>query len=189
MSKVIENITPTLQEWIAQQHLYFVATAPTADEGHINCSPKGLDTLRILSPHRAAYLDLTGSGAETIAHLRENGRIVLMFCALTGPPRIVRLHGRGRVVLPGTDDWAMLRPLFPAMPGDRSIIDISVSRVSDSCGYSVPRFAFEDNRDTLTRWAAGKGADGLSTYQREKNAQSIDGLPALSAPRSAPTEM
>ena len=156
-----------------------IATAPLSGAGHVNCSPKGLDTLRILGPREVAYLDLTGSGAETIAHLRENGRIVIMFCALEGPTRIVRLHGRGGVVLPGSPKWAPLRTQFPQHLGDRSIIHIEATRISDSCGFGVPRYEFVAERKALPQWCEKKGPDGLARYQRDRNAQSLDGLPAL----------
>lgn len=179
MGKQFEEITPALRDWIAAQRVFFVATAPLSAEGHVNCSPKGLDTLRILGPREIAYLDLTGSGAETIAHLRENGRIVIMFCAFEGPPRIVRLHGRGSVVLPGAPDWSSLRSQFPEQIGDRAIIRIEATRISDSCGFGVPRYEFSEDRAALPQWCEKKGPDGLARYQRDKNAESIDGLPAL----------
>ncbi len=179
MGKLYEEITLDLSAWIKQQRLFFVATAPSGNDGHLNCSPKGLDTLRILGPRRVAYLDLTGSGAETIAHLRENGRIVFMFCALAGPPKIVRFHGKGAVVTPASPLWAELRPLFPAYPGVRTIIHAEITRISDSCGYGVPKFEYVEERDTLERWANTKGVEGVVTYQRQKNALSIDGLPGL----------
>jgi hypothetical protein len=179
MGKVFDGISTELAAWIAAQRVFFVATAPLAADGRVNCSPKGLDSLRILGPHEAAYLDLTGSGVETIAHLRENGRIVLMFCAFEGAPRIVRLHGRGEVVLPGAAGWPRLRASFPELPGARAVIRIDLTRVSDSCGYGVPRLEFKDERDTLERWTLAKGEGGLQQYQAEKNARSIDGLPGL----------
>lgn len=182
MGKLFEEITPALGEWIAAQRMFFVASAPLSADGHVNCSPKGLDTLRILGPREVAYLDLTGSGAETIAHLRENGRIVIMFCALDGPPRIVRLHGRGNVVLPGSADWPRLRAQFPEQLGDRAIVHIELTRISDSCGFGVPLYEFVEDRAALPQWCAKKGPEGLARYQRDKNAQSIDGLPGLADP-------
>jgi hypothetical protein len=179
MGKVFDGIPTELAAWIAAQRVFFVATAPLAAGGRVNCSPKGLDSLRILGPHEAAYLDLTGSGVETIAHLRENGRIVLMFCAFEGAPRIVRLHGRGEVVLPGGPRWPRLRASFPELSGARAVIRIDLTRVSDSCGYGVPRLEFKGERDTLERWTVAKGDDGIARYQAEKNARSIDGLPGL----------
>jgi hypothetical protein len=179
MATVHNGISERLAEWIRQQHVFFVATAPLSASGHINCSPKGLESLRILGPNELAYVDLTGSGAETIAHLRENARIVLMFCAFAGPPKIVRLHGRGQVAEAGTKAFERLQPIFPEHPGRRGIIQIEVTRVSDSCGYAVPLYEFSEERDTLTRWSEKKGEDGLQEYRNRKNAVSIDGLPAL----------
>jgi hypothetical protein len=181
VGKLYESITPDLAAWIGQQHVFFVATAPLAPSGHVNCSPKGLSALRILGPTSVAYLDLTGSGAETIAHLRENGRIVLMFCAFEAAPKIVRLHGRGRVVTKAAPEWAALHALFPAYPSVRSIVKIEVARVSDSCGYGVPKLDFREDCDALQRWAETRGAAALPEYRRAHNARSIDGLPALDA--------
>lgn len=179
MGKIYDEITPGLATWIGEQRLFFVATAPLAGEGHVNCSPKGLDCFRILGPHRVAFLDLTGSGAETIAHVRENGRIVFMFCAFHGAPKIVRLHGCAEVVTERSAEWPELRGLFPAYPGMRSVIVAQIARVSDSCGYGVPRFEFVEQRDTMVRVAESFGAEGVIDYQRRKNGRSIDGLPAL----------
>ena len=181
MGKLYEGITPELIAWVEQQHLFFVATAPLGAGGHVNCSPKGLDTLRILDSRHVAYLDLTGSGAETIAHLRENGRIVFMFCALAGPPKIVRFHGKGEVATPAAPAWAKLLPLFPAYPGARTIIHAEITRVTDSCGYGVPKFEYVEERDTLTRWADARTIEGLPLYRKQHNAHSIDGLPSLDA--------
>ena len=181
MGKLYEGITPELVAWVEQQHLFFVATAPLGAGGHVNCSPKGLDTLRILDSRHVAYLDLTGSGAETIAHLRENGRIVFMFCALAGPPKIVRFHGKGEVATPAAPAWAKLLPLFPAYPGARTIIHAEITRVTDSCGYGVPKFEYVEERDTLTRWADARTIEGLPLYRKQHNAHSIDGLPSLDA--------
>lgn len=177
MGKVYDTIDANIAGWIAQQKMFFVSTAPLAANGHINCSPKGSDTFRVLNEHEAAYLDLTGSGAETIAHLQENGRIVVMFCAFDGAPRIVRLHGTGRVIYPGAQDWASLLPLFPANVGARAIIRVEVRRISDSCGYAVPKFDFVGSRDVLDKWALNKSPNELEDYRNAKNAQSIDGLP------------
>ena len=175
----VENITDALRQWIEAQRIFFVATAPLSAGGFVNCSPKGLDSLRILGPSDVAYVDLTGSGAETIAHLRENGRIVLMFCAFAGPPKIVRLHGTGRVVREGTPEFEQMRPAFRDYLGTRAIVRVAVTRVSDSCGYAVPLYDFRAERDTLTRWSETKGQEGLQRYRNQKNAVSIDGLPAL----------
>jgi len=181
MGKRYDRITPELADWLNQQRLFFVATAPLAADGLVNCSPKGMDTFRILAPREVAYLDLTGSGIETVAHLRENGRIVLMFCAFAGPPKIVRLHGTGEVVTPGSPDYRMLQALFPNHPGVRSIVRVRLTRIGDSCGYAVPQYDYTGERDTLVRWAESKGPDGLTRYREEKNAHSLDGLPGLEA--------
>jgi hypothetical protein len=145
----------------------------------VNCSPKGLDSFRILSGTEVAYHDLTGSGVETIAHLRENGRIVIMFCAFDGAPNIVRLHGRGTAVMPGDPGFEELAGHFPPHPGTRSIIRVNVNRISDSCGFSVPLYQYEGERDILDKWAASKGPDGVREYQATRNAVSLDGLPGL----------
>jgi hypothetical protein len=177
MGKVLETITDDLAALIKAQHLFFVATAPLNAEGHVNVSPKGMDSLRVLSPLRVAYLDLTGSGNETSAHLLENGRITIMFCTFEGAPNIIRLYGTGRVVLPNTPEWNELSPLFPSYPGARQIIVVDVARVQTSCGYAVPLMEYVRDRDTLTRWAEAKGDDELETYKRQKNVESIDALP------------
>jgi len=178
MAKVYESITPELQRFLTQQPIFFVASAPLSGEGHVNLSPKGQDCLRVFSPQQVGYLDLTGSGNETAAHLAENGRITLMFCAFQGAPRILRLYGTGRVVVPASADWAALRPHFPAMPGARQIIVADIHRVQTSCGMAVPLLDYVAPRENLHIWAAAKGEDGLAAYRAEKNHTSIDGLPA-----------
>ena len=179
MGTVHQDIDDRLRVFIEAQHLFFVATAPLAADGHINVSPKGLDTLRVLDGKTVAYLDHPGSGAETIAHLRENGRVVVRMCAFQGPPQIVRLHGRGRVLEPQDAEFDALRALFAPDLTARAIVRVDVERVSDSCGYGVPLLAFEKERRQLPAWSARKGDDELAEYQREKNSASIDGLPAL----------
>ena len=176
MADEFERIDAQLREWIERQRVFFVATAPRADDGLINCSPKGLDSLRVLDERTIAYLDLTGSGVETIAHLKENGRIIVMLCAFDGPPRIVRLQGRGAVVHPGDARFDALVALFPKQLGVRSVIRIDATRISDSCGYAVPRMTFVEERKALTMWAEKKGPEGVIDYQRDTNAQSLDGL-------------
>jgi hypothetical protein len=180
VAKLYEEIEPKLAEWITRQRLFFVATAPS-DAGHVNCSPKGpIGTFRVLGPREVAYLDVIGSGAETIAHLRENGRIVIMFCAFEGSPRIVRLHGRGDVL---PHDAIEFPEAEPVPQSRRSIIRVAVDRVADSCGYGVPLMDYAGERDNQRRWAEGKLAKGgpgaLEAYVAEKNARSIDGLPAI----------
>jgi hypothetical protein len=179
VGKVLDEITPELADWLARQRIFFVATAPLAPDGLLNCSPKGMNTFRMLGPKEVAYLDLTGSGIETIAHLQENGRIVFTFCAFSGPPKIVRLHGSGDAILPDTSEYQRLRPLFPDYPGERAIIRARLTRIGDSCGYSVPRYEYVDERDMLVKWAESKGVDGLAQYRGQKNACSLDGLPGL----------
>ena len=178
--KVHERIDGRLREFIEAQHVFFVATAPLAADGHVNVSPKGMGgTFAVVDEHTVAYLDLTGSGAETIAHLRENGRVTLMFCAFEGPPNIVRLHGRGRHIGVGDREFASYRGLFAEHPGVRAVVVVDVERVSDSCGYAVPLMSHDGDRDLLTRWADNRGEEGLTAYREAKNAVSIDGLPAL----------
>ena len=179
MGQVFTTISPDLQAFINAQHMFFVATAPLAGDGLVNISPKGLDTFRILDDRTVAYLDLTGSGVETIAHLRENGRIVIMFCAFEGSPNIVRLYGRGEVVQDSHPDFASLLPLFPARPGIRSVIRIHVARVSTSCGFGVPLMDYRAERTTLDDSSRKRGEPGLAEYRRKKNTRSIDGLPGL----------
>jgi hypothetical protein len=179
MGKLYDGITSELAGWIGQQKIFFVATAPLAAAGLLNCSPKGMDTFRILDPRTIAYLDLTGSGIETIAHLRENGRIIFMFCSFDGSPKILRLYGTGEVMTSGLPDFESLRALFRDYPGARSVIRTRLTRIADSCGYSVPNYDYTGERDGLIRWAESKGADGVIQYRREKNARSLDGLPGL----------
>lgn len=179
MGKLFEVITPELEQWIRAQKMFFVATAPLSPDGHINCSPKGLDSFAILGPDTVAYQDLTGSGVETIAHLQENGRIVIMFCAFDGPPKIVRLHGRGEVLTPGHPDFEHVGAGFPQRQGVRAYIRVKTDRISDSCGYAVPLYDYKKDRDVLDKYNANKGEEGLKVYRAEKNRTSIDGLPGL----------
>jgi hypothetical protein len=178
MGLVLDAISDELAAFIVRQHVFFVATAPS-DGGQVNLSPKGLDTFAVLDPNTVAYLDLTGSGVETIAHLRDNGRITIMFCAFEGKPNILRLYGRGEVLALGDPDADALLPRFGTYPGARSVIRVRVERVSTSCGYGVPLLTYEGERDQLTTWAERRGPDGLVEYREEKNAVSIDGLPGL----------
>ena len=179
MSDVYEKIDSRLKSFMESQHVFFVATAPSGADGRLNLSPKGLDTFRVLDERTVAYLDFVGSGVETIAHLRENGRIVVMFCAFAGPPNIVRLHGRGEAIEPGDARFESLAKLFPAAPGVRAVIVVRVERASDSCGYGVPLYEYQGERTALGAWAQKKGPEGVAEYQRQKNARSSDGLPGL----------
>jgi hypothetical protein len=182
MGRIASTLDDAATEFIQAQSIFFVASAPLAADGHINVSPKGLDTLRILSPNTVAYLDLTGSGVETIAHLKENGRIILMFCAFQGPPKILRLHGRGRVLEPFDPEYGNVAALFPAYESARSVIVVELERVSTSCGYAVPLMKYEADRQQSFKWASHKGPAGLKAYRQEKNRRSLDGLPGLSEP-------
>lgn len=179
MGKTYDILDDGQKEWIGAQRMFFVATAPLSSDGRINCSPKGLDSFRILGDRQIGYVDLTGSGVETIAHLRENGRIVIMFCAFEGPPKIVRLHGRGRWVSIDSEEFPTLADAFPQLPGIRGLIIVDIERISDSCGWGVPQFEYTGQRETLTKWALQKGETGLADYKSEANATSIDGLPGL----------
>lgn len=179
MGKTYEQIDEYLAKTIQEQHVFFVATAPLDSRGNLNLSPKGLDSFRILSPRTVAYLDVIGSGVETIAHLKENGRIVIMFCKFQGSPNIFRLHGMGRVVEPNAPEFPELAAKFPPYETTRAIIVVDVTRISHSCGYGVPLMKYEGERTQHFAWAAHKGVEGLKLYKQEKNRQSIDGLPGL----------
>ena len=181
MGKTRSMIDDEARRFIEAQHIFFAASAPLNAGGHVNLSPKGLDTFRILGPTRVAYFDFNGSGVETIAHLRENGRIVLMFCAFQGPPNIFRLYGHGRVVERREREFQALAANFPVYDHVRSIIVVEIDLVIDSCGYGVPRFKYEGEREQLSAWARKQGSEGLQAYRERKNQQSIDGLPGLSA--------
>jgi hypothetical protein len=177
MGKLFEALMPEHEDFIRKQHLFFVGSAPLSEEGHVNLSPKGHDVLRIMSPTEIAYLDLTGSGNETSAHIAENGRITLMFCAFEGQPLILRGYGTGRVILPETPEWNELIPQFEILPGARQIIYITLHKVQTSCGYAVPNFSYTNERETLKHWAVQKGEEGLEQYHRDRNSVSLDGLP------------
>jgi hypothetical protein len=179
VGKIRFEIDDVARRFIEAQHVFFVASAPLDAGGHVNLSPKGLDTFRILGPTTVAYLDFNGSGVETIAHLKENGRIVLMFCAFQGPPDIFRLYGHGRVVEAHEAEFAAFADSFPNHENARSIIVVEVARVTDSCGYGVPLFKYDGEREQLRAWARHRGAEGLKAYRQEKNRRSVDGLPGV----------
>lgn len=195
MGKVFDDIDERLERWIAHQPVFFVGTAPLDADGHVNVSPKGpIGALRVLGPSTVAYLDLLGSGAETIAHLRENARIVIMLCAFEGPPRVVRLHGRGEVVVASDPrfDGLLRAHEFPqpaAPESRRAIVIVELDRIADSCGYGVPLMSYQGGREHLDLWAAKKlrvgGPEALREYEREHNSVSIDGLPAVESPGAA----
>jgi len=178
MGQRLQEITPELRLAIEQAPLFFVATAPNSASGHVNLSPKGHGTLRVLDSRRVAYLDLTGSGNETAAHVTQNGRLTFMVCAFSGRPQILRLFCQGRVVTKTSAEWQELGPLFPSLTGTRQIIVGDVEFLQTSCGYAVPEMSFVVQRDTLVRWAEGKGEAGLVDYRRTRNIESIDGVPA-----------
>jgi Pyridoxamine 5'-phosphate oxidase len=178
MGKAFDSIDQELRAFITAQRVFFVATAPSMG-GHVNLSPKGLDSLRIIDERTIAYIDYVGSGAETIAHVKDNGRIVLMVCAFEGAPKIVRVHGRGEAVEPHDPQFDALRALFDSHLPARSIINITIERISDSCGYGVPLYAFRGDRTQLEAWTERKGEQGLLEYQKKNNRLSLDGLPAL----------
>ncbi len=195
MGRSYDRLDDTLVAWINAQPMFFVATAPTDSDGHVNLSPKGsMETFRILAPTCVAYLDLTGSGIETIAHLRENGRIVLMFCAFNGPPKVLRLHGRGRVVQDHDPAFADLvgsfAPGIDVLAFLRAVIVVDITRISDSCGFVVPRMELIEERDQLFRHgeqkASKQGPDWKQTYLQVNNRTSIDGLPGLDLPDRSP---
>ncbi len=187
MGKVLDALDANLTAIVSRQPVFFVATAPLGGEGHVNVSPKGgTGMFAAVDPTTVAYLDLTGSGVETIAHLRENGRITVMFCTFEGPPMIVRLYGRGEPVLPADERFPALRARFPAdVPGVRAVVLVAVERVSTSCGYAVPLMSYEADRTMLHEWAERRGPAGVEAYWAEKNAESIDGLPGLPSPSPA----
>ena len=178
MSSVFDSIDPALERWIREQRMFFVATAPSVG-GHVNVSPRGLDSFSVLDPLRVGWVDVTGSGIETIAHLQDDGRICIMFCSFDDRPRIVRLHGRGRVVGPGTPEFDEVAALHPTHLGARAVVLVDVTRVSDACGWGVPIMDVVAERDVIHTWSTKKGVDGLAAYQELRNARSIDGLPGL----------
>jgi len=186
MGKLYSEIDDRIRAFVERQQLFFVATAPAGPNGHVNCSPKGLDSFRVLGPKTVAYLDYVGSGAETIAHLRENGRIVILFCAFQGPPRILRFHGRGQVFEPGETGFGALLEAFEPGKGLRAIIRVVLDRISDSCGFGVPLMRYEGERTQLEALAGRLGQEGLARYRQEHNTESIDGLPALLGGRGGP---
>ncbi|MHB1974056.1 MAG: pyridoxamine 5'-phosphate oxidase family protein [Acidimicrobiales bacterium] len=200
MGRIYDGIDQRLAGYLESQPVFFVATAPLDGAGHVNCSPKGnRGELVVLGPSTVAYLDQTGSGVETIAHLEENGRIVLMFCSFDGPPRIVRVHGRGEAVLVGDERFADLVEHFGRVAGAgagagpevgvgvRSVVVVEVDRVADSCGYGVPLMSFAQHRTTMDEWAERKGADGIRRYWAEENSSSLDGLTGIESPSPSGT--
>ena len=181
MAQIFETLDDKLCKFITAQHMFFIGTAPLSGDGLINLSPKGMDTLRILDNKTLAYLDLTGSGSETIAHLKQNGRFVLMFCSFSNRPSILRIHGQGMVLESDNPQYHALLPQFPELRGRRCIIKLNAERISDSCGWGVPEYAFVKHRDTYEKYAENLSNEELHQGQLA-NAQSLDGLPALKTP-------
>jgi len=177
MGKEQDRIAEDHKEFIEKQRMFFVCTAPLNSEGHLNLSPKGFDCFRVLSTTKVGYLDIVGSGNETSAHLLENGRITFMFCAFDSPPKILRLYGKGKTVLPGDAEWQELSKQFAILPATRQIIVADIFKVKSSCGFGVPFYNYTGERDHAIKWAENKGEDGLEEYKKEKNMVSIDGLP------------
>jgi len=177
MGKFSDSILPAHFKFIKHQKMFFVATAPLTADGHINLSPKGLDSFKVLTPNKIAYLDVTGSGNETSAHILENGRITIMFCAFDGAPNILRLYGTGYAVLPTQPEWDVLYSHFKPQMAIRQIIVADIHKVQTSCGYSVPLYQYTGERDHATKWATKLGDEGVEKYKAEKNIVSMDGLP------------
>ncbi len=177
MGKFFDEILVAHEAFIKKQKMFFTASAPLDANGHVNLSPKGMDCFRILSPNRVAYMDIVGSGNETSAHLLENGRLTIMFCAFEGPPNILRLYGKGYTVLPSHDEWQELAPHFKMQLATRQIIVANINKVQTSCGFSVPYYEYTGERNQAQLWAEKKGIDGLEAYKEQKNRVSIDGLP------------
>jgi len=182
MGKLYTELDSVLVEFIEQQKMFFVGSAPLSADAHVNVSPKGMDCFRILDSRTVAYLDVTGSGVETISHVKENGRLIFMFCAFEGKPLTLRLHGRGDVIESHEAEFAELRPLFPELPAVRSMIRLRIDRIADSCGWTVPLYEFAGTRDYYDKYAQSKGAEGIQAGQLESNMESIDGLAGLSQP-------
>ncbi|HZY35684.1 MAG TPA: pyridoxamine 5'-phosphate oxidase family protein [Mucilaginibacter sp.] len=181
MGKFFTSMLDHHKEFIERQRMFFVASAPLNPGGHVNLSPKGMDSFRIFSENKVAYMDIIGSGNETSAHILENGRITFMFCAFDGPPLILRLYGKGYAVLPGDEDWPGLSSRFTLVMSTRQIIVADIDMVQTSCGFGVPYYEYVGERDQVFKWAANKGMDGLETYKAEKNLVSLDGLPTALA--------
>jgi len=177
MGKFHDSIKEAHKEFIKKQHIFFVGSAPLSSSGHVNVSPKGMDCFRVLGDNRVGYMDLISSGNETSAHTKENGRITIMFCSFEGAPNILRLYGKGHAVLPGTTEWDELAPHFTIYPSTRQLIIADISLVQTSCGFGVPLYSYEGERDIHFEWAEKKGADGLIEYIQKNNLKSLDGLP------------
>ncbi len=179
MGKEFAVIDDKIQRWLKKQKMFFVSTAPLKEDGLVNCSPKGGDTFMVLGPKEIAYLDYGGSGIETVAHIKENGRVTIMFCAFEGPPKIFRFYGVGEVLEPGHGEFDDLRAKFPDHCGCRNIIRVKVSRIADSCGYGVPTYDYAGERSSMQNWVGSKTDEQMRAYRLKNNATSLDGLPGL----------
>ena len=179
MGKEYTEIDERVQRWIDRQHMFFVATAPLEGDGLINCSPKGLNSFAVLGPRQIAYADVGGSGIETVAHVKQNGRITVMMCSFEGPPKIFRFYGEGRSLEAHEDGFAELASRFEGLPTIRNIVVVDVDRIIDSCGYGVPLYEYQGERDSLDNYFADKTEQDVHDYHRENNATSLDGLPGL----------
>lgn len=182
MGKEFKEIDTRIRNWIERQHLFFVSTAPLSGDGLVNCSPKGLDGLRVTGPHQLVYADVGGSGIETVAHVKENGRIVIMMCAFEGPPKIFRFYGKGRVIEAGDEEFEPLAAQFTHLHTVRNFIVIDVTCIRDACGFGVPEYRYASERDALRKWSDAKSPDELAQYRKDNNARSLDGLPGLGEP-------
>ncbi len=188
MAKQYEQITEAHRSFIEQQKIFFVGTA--GQSGRVNVSPKGMDSLRVLSPNRVMWLSVTGSGNESAAHVAENGRMTVMFCSFEGVPMILRLYGEASVVYPRDPKWDQMIGHFPALPGTRQLFDLQVSMVQTSCGMAVPLYDYQGDRKTLNQWAEQRGADGIEAYWAKKNRVSIDKMPThIFAEESNPVQI
>ena len=188
MGMEFAEIDERIRGWIERQKVFFVSTAPIAEDGRVNCSPKGLDSLRVLGSRQIAYADIGGSGIETVAHLKENGRIVIMMCAFDGPPKIFRFYGTGRPVEPHDTDFDRLAEQFPDLPAIRNFVVVEVDCIRDSCGYGVPLYDFKSERESLANWCDAKTNKEMLEYRAENNARSLDGLPGLTTDAAGSTK-
>ena len=175
MAKIFDNLTPELQEFIRNQKIFFVGTA--GKEGLVNVSPKGMDSFRIINNNMAQWLNVTGSGNETAAHILENGRMTIMFCAFENKPLILKLYGQARAIHPRDNEWQNLISEFPPLPGARQIFELDIDKVISSCGMGVPLFDYVEDREQLNNWATKKGQDEIEHYWKDKNSLSLDGKP------------
>ena len=178
MAKFHDEISDVHQKFISEQRIFFVSSSLLDEDSHVNLSPKGLDSFRVLSPNRVGYMDLISSGNETSAHMLDNGRVTIMFCSFEGPPNILRLYGTGSTVLPDQPEWEELAPNFEIHPSTRQLIVANISLVQTSCGFGVPLYEYKGERDVHFKWAEELGETGLNAYRNKHNLKSLDGLPS-----------